>query len=54
MPFKSSAQRAYMFLHHPEIAKRWAKEFPNQKKLPKHVKKKSKLAKRRKTTKKKK
>lgn len=36
MPFKSQAQRAYLFIHHPEIAKRWAAEYPNQKKLPKY------------------
>jgi hypothetical protein len=39
MPFKSEAQRAYLFINHPEVAKRWAKEYPNQGKLPKHVKK---------------
>lgn len=27
MPFKSEAQRKYMFAKHPEIAKRWAKEY---------------------------
>lgn len=26
MPFESKAQQGYMFVHHPEIAKRWAKE----------------------------
>lgn len=39
MPYKSSAQRAYMHIHHPDIAARWDKEYPNQGKLPKHVKK---------------
>jgi hypothetical protein len=39
MAFKSEAQRAYLFIHHPAMAKKWAKEFPNQEKLPKHVKK---------------
>ncbi len=40
-PFRSKAQMAYLAINHPEIAKRWAKEFPNQnrKALPKHVKK---------------
>ena len=27
MPFVSEAQRRFMWLHHPEIAQRWAKEF---------------------------
>lgn len=36
MPFKSKSQRAYMYIHHPEIAKKWSKEFPNQKNLPQH------------------
>lgn len=26
MPFRSEKQRKFMFLKHPEIAKRWAKE----------------------------
>ncbi len=38
MPFKSQAQRAFMYSQHPDIAKRWEKETP-KKKLPKHVKK---------------
>ena len=31
---------AYLGINHPEIAKKWRKEYPNQdvKKLPKHVK----------------
>lgn len=37
MPFKSKAQRAFMYAQHPEIAKRWSKEYPNQKGLPEHV-----------------
>lgn len=40
MPFKSQAQRGFLFANHPEIAKRWASEYPNQGKLPKHVMKK--------------
>lgn len=39
MPFKSEAQRGYMFVHHPEIAKEFAKATPKGKKLPYHVKK---------------
>ena len=36
MPFVSEAQRAWMHIHHPEMAKRWEKE-TSDKKLPKHV-----------------
>lgn len=36
---KSKAQRAYLWMHHPEIAKRWEKITPHGKKLPEHVKK---------------
>ena len=39
-PFVSKAQRKWMFANEPEIAKRWAKETPKGKRLPKHVKKK--------------
>lgn len=39
MPFKSEAQRAYLFANHPEIAKRWAAHTPKGAKLPEHVKK---------------
>jgi len=37
-PFRSKAQMAYLYANHPDIAKRWSKEFRNQniKKLPKH------------------
>lgn len=34
MPFKSEKQRRYLWLKHPDIAKRWAKEYPGQKNLP--------------------
>lgn len=34
MPFRSKAQRRYMFARHPETAKRWAKETPDMSKLP--------------------
>ena len=40
MPFKSVAQKGYLWSEHPDIAARWSKETPNQKSLPKHVKKK--------------
>jgi hypothetical protein len=34
MPFQSEKQRRFMWAEHPELAKRWAKEYPNQRKLP--------------------
>lgn len=37
MPFKSDAQRKWMFANDPEMAKRWAAETPKGKKLPKKV-----------------
>ena len=37
MPFKSDAQRRWMFENHPEMAKRWAAETPKGAKLPEHV-----------------
>ena len=27
MPFKSEAQRRFMYANHPEIAKRWTKKY---------------------------
>lgn len=36
MPFKSQAQRGFMYAKHPEIAKRWEKE-THEGKLPEHV-----------------
>ena len=36
MPFKSESQRRYLWLKHPEIAKKWAKEYPHQHNLPEH------------------
>ena len=41
-PFKSSKQRAYLFSQHPEVAKKFAKETPKGKKLPKYAKAKKK------------
>lgn len=35
--FVSSAQRAYMHIHHPEMAKRFEAETPKGKKLPKKI-----------------
>lgn len=34
MPFQSESQRRFMWMKHPEIAKRWAKEYPGQHDLP--------------------
>lgn len=34
MPFKSQAQRAYMYSQHPDIAQRWRKESGPQRGLP--------------------
>ena len=35
-PFKSQAQRAFMYAKHPGIAKRWREEYGPQKGLPKY------------------
>lgn len=40
MPFKSEAQRKWMYATNPKMAERWEKETP-QKPLPKKVKKKN-------------
>ena len=40
MPFKSEAQRRWMFARHPKMAKRWAKHTPKGKQLPEKVAKK--------------
>lgn len=37
MPFKSEAQRGFLFARHPDIAKRWAREYPSQGPLPSRV-----------------
>ena len=37
-PFRSEAQRRYMYMNHPEIAKEFAEHTPKGKKLPEHVK----------------
>ena len=38
MPFKSQAQRRWMYKNLPEIAKRWEKETLDTKSLPSRVK----------------
>ena len=42
MPFKSQAQRKFMYSQHPEIAKEFEEHTLKGKKLPEHVKPKSK------------
>jgi hypothetical protein len=37
MPFKSEAQRKWMYANEPKMAKRWSKETPKGKRLPKKV-----------------
>lgn len=37
MPFRSEAQRGFLFARHPDIAKRWAREYPSQGALPARV-----------------
>lgn len=39
MPFKSQAQRKYLYSQKPEIAKEFAEKTPKGKKLPKKLKK---------------
>jgi hypothetical protein len=41
MPFKSQAQRQFMYSQHPEMAKEWENKTPKGKKLPDKLKKKS-------------
>ena len=43
MPFESEAQRRYMLMHHPSVAKRWSHEYGSGKNLPYHKKKKNRL-----------
>ena len=43
MPFRSEKQRRYLWMHHPEIAKKWTKEH-GSKIVPSKKKKKSKKA----------
>ncbi len=42
MPFKSRAQRAYLYATKPEVAKKFAAKTPKGKRLPAHAPKKSK------------
>lgn len=43
MPFKSQAQRRFMYSQHPEMAKKWEKHTPKGKKLPEKVSKESEI-----------
>ncbi len=40
MPLKSQAQRKFLWANHPDIARKFERETPKGKKLPKHAKKK--------------
>jgi len=39
MPFKSQAQRKWMYANDPKMAEKWEEHTPKGKKLPKKVKK---------------
>jgi hypothetical protein len=39
VPFRSQAQRRFLYSQHPEIAKRWQREYGSSKSLPEHVRK---------------
>lgn len=39
MPFKSEAQRKFLWWKYPKIAKRWAHKYGTPKNLPEHKKK---------------
>jgi len=41
-PFKSKAQRGYLFANNPKVAKEFASKTPKGAKLPEHVKPKKK------------
>jgi hypothetical protein len=38
MPFKSEAQKGWMYANHPQMAKQWQEHTPEGKKLPAKVK----------------
>jgi hypothetical protein len=37
MPFRSEKQRRFLWAEHPDIAKRWAREYPKQRNLPEYA-----------------
>lgn len=41
MPFKSEAQKGWMYANHPQMAKQWEEHTPKGKKLPLKVRKKN-------------
>lgn len=43
MPFKSKAQRKYLYATNPKVAEEFSKHTPKGKKLPEHVKPKKKV-----------
>ena len=45
MPFKSKAQRSYMYSQKPAMAKEFEKHTPKGKKLPKKIKKRTRRGK---------
>ena len=42
MPFKSEAQKRYLYANHPEMAKRWEAHTPDSASLPEHVRRSAK------------
>lgn len=44
MPFQSEKQRRFLWAAHPDIAKRWAHEYPNQRNLPTYAHEKKKTS----------
>jgi hypothetical protein len=43
VPFKSEAQRRYLWMKEPKVAKEFAKATPKSKKLPYHVRSKNEV-----------
>lgn len=37
MPFRSEAQRRFLFAKHPDVAEKWAHEYGTPSDLPEHV-----------------
>jgi len=44
VPFKSQAQRGFMYAHHPKLAAEFEQATPKGKSLPQHVKKRKRTA----------
>ena len=42
MPFKSKAQRRFLYSQHPEVAEKFEEHTPKDKKIPEKVKRKTK------------